>query len=93
MLKIDILSLEEAIPSLSDSFSIGPGQYPGRRLVLDRSLGAEVWPSLERSIAIYFVAGNRNWVISAGVAPPLSTANQNTEIFYQIVGSLRYANK
>ena len=93
VLKIDILSFEWAIPSLGDSFSVGPEQYSGRRLVLDRSLGAELWPSLERSIAIYFVAGNRNWVIFAGFGGPQTTAVQNTDIFYQIVGSLRYANK
>ena len=92
-LKIDILSYQNALPTQGEAVLVGPQRYIGRRIILDRSAGFELPPSIERSVSIYFTMANRNWVIFAGFGAPKTIAEQNTVIFDQIVGSLHYVNK
>ncbi len=92
-LKIDIRSNEFSVPPGGTPFTVGPQQFPGRQFVSDRSNSADLLPSLERMILIHFTAVNRQWLISGGFGPPKDVADKNTQIFYQIVGSLRYESK
>ena len=92
-MKIDLLNYQNVIPSDGTSFSVGPQRFSGRQNIFDRSTGAELLPGIERTISIHFTAANRNWVILAGFGSPKATADKNMDIFYQIIGSVRYANK
>jgi hypothetical protein len=89
--KMDILSSKDALPALGNVFSVGPLQYAGSQIQRDRGVSADIPPGLERSIAINFTAGKRNWIILGGFAEPKALSDLNTSIFYQIVGSVRYA--
>ena len=89
--KIDIISSKDALQPLANPLTVGPLQYPGSQIVRDRGISADIPPGVERSISINFTAGKRNWIILGGFAEPKTLSDQNTSIFYQIVGSVRYA--
>ncbi|MBI5879773.1 MAG: hypothetical protein HZB53_19175 [Chloroflexi bacterium] len=91
--KIGISNFESAFPTAGSPFPVGPQRLPGRRFVSDFSTGIAPSSNLARRIAVYFKAGGRNWIISAEFGQPKSVADKNTEFFYKIVGSLRYANR
>jgi hypothetical protein len=89
--KIDIISSKDALQPLAEPFTVGPLNYPGSRIQRDKGVSADIPPGVERSISINFTAGKRNWVILGNFAEPKTLSDQNTSVFYQIVGSVRYA--
>jgi hypothetical protein len=92
-MKIQLENYDFAIPSGGKPFAVGQQQIPGIQSIRDRSSGAQLLPSEERSISIFFTVGNRLWLVGGLFTPPKDVADKNTEIFYQIVGSLAYENK
>ncbi len=84
-LKIDIQSRILAPPVGGKPFAIGPLQFPGYQFDNEQPS-----PGVERSIALYFPAGGRQWQVVARLGPPKAVADKNVEIFYTIIRSLRY---
>jgi hypothetical protein len=89
--KLDIISSKDTLPALGNVFAVGPLHYAGSQIQRDRGVSADIAPGLERSIAINFAAGKRNFIILGSFAEPRVVIEQNTSLFYQIVGSVRYA--
>ncbi len=92
---IELINYIGAIPPGGTPFTVGSQKHPGIQLVYGRE-DPRVEPQfrvLERSITIHFTAGQRQWAISGSFYPPTEGVDEYTKIFYQIVGSLRYANQ
>ncbi len=83
------------IPKTGPPFTVGSQKFAGYQFVYGRErpdAEPQFWV-LDRSIAIYFTAGNKQWGIGGSFYPPKEGIDESTKIFYQIVGSLNYAAK
>ncbi len=75
--------------------AVGPQKLSGLQFVYTRD-DPRIEPQFrvfERGYSIHFAAGGRQWIISGTIYPPEEGVEKYTEIFYQIIGSLRYEPK
>ncbi len=91
-IKIEILSNESSVPPGGTPFAVGTQQFPGVHFLVDYTNPAESH-GLVGLISIYFTAGQRQWAIGGYFSPPKDAVSKHTEIFYQIIRSLRYDGK
>jgi hypothetical protein len=96
-LVIQLIALTRGeVPVNGTRFMVGPQKLSGLQFVYSRD-DPRVEPQFrvfERSDSIYFTnAGGRRTVISGTIYPPNEGVEKYSEIFYQIVGSLRYEPK
>jgi hypothetical protein len=71
---------------------VGPQRLSGSQIIYTRN-DARIEPQFrvfEQGTVIYFIAGGKRWAISETIYPPKEGVGKYTEIFNQIVGSIRY---
>ncbi len=71
-------------------FAVGVQHLPARQFIIDQTTSHNLLPNIERIISIYFQGGKQLWVIFASFIRPKESADKNTEIFYQLVSTVRY---
>ncbi|MBI3733963.1 MAG: hypothetical protein HY259_10980 [Chloroflexi bacterium] len=90
--KFEMLSYFFPIPANGTPIAVGPQQLPGVQIITDGH-PAPGYPDLARTIAVYFTAGGRQWLLSGYLSPPQDLMLKNADAFYRFLGGLRYDKK
>ncbi|MBI3733964.1 MAG: hypothetical protein HY259_10985 [Chloroflexi bacterium] len=90
--KFEFLSSFSPLPTNGTPITVGPQQLPGVQIITDGHPAPD-YPDVARTIAVYFTAGGRQWLLSGYLSPPQDLMLKNADTFYRFLGGLRYDKK